>query len=107
MVGRRLSWSPRARADIREIVAFYKKRNGSNAYGVRLKRMMLDSVRSYHANPELGQRHGTSGLRFLLCDHYRIFYRFDETMFEVVHVWDGRWNPKDLKQQKLLTPIWS
>ncbi len=97
MARRKMKWSVPARTELREILAFYKKRNGSNAYGIKLRKLIDEKIRVYFANPELGQIMGDFRRRRFLCENFQIFYRFTETEFEIVKVWDGRRNPDDLK----------
>ncbi len=97
MVGRKLKWSPQARSELRDIIAFYNRRNGSNAYGIKLGNLIDEKVRLYFMNPEWEQMQGLFQRRSFVCEKFQIFYRFTETEFEVTKVWDTRRNPKDLK----------
>ena len=37
--------------------------------------------------------------RFFIKDAYEIFYVFNDTTIEILHIWDSRRNPDDLKFQ--------
>ncbi len=97
MPERRLIWSDPAIQELEEILHFFDERNGSSDYGDKLLAHIERTLERYRQMPELGERDRKSRRRFFICGNYCVFYRFTQTEFEVVKVWDSRRNPDDLK----------
>ncbi len=97
MLERKLIWSEKAIENLEEIFVYFEKRNRSNEYGSRLLHRIEDKLEHYLSAPELGQGDGTSGRRFFLCGKYRVFYRFTDSTFEIIKIWDGRCDPGSSK----------
>ena len=81
-------WSPHARDGFREILRFYRKRNGSNDYGRKVSERLKLKLARYLVFPERGEVMGAENRRYFVCEPFRVCYRFTDTEFEIVEVWD-------------------
>ncbi len=99
MVGKALKWSPRAKKELAEIVAFFRLRNGNDAYSKKLRAKFHDAARRIEANETIGQvvEDGNNVRFVVVAEHYQLLYRLELHHNTVVTVWDGRRNPDDLK----------
>jgi len=97
MAGRALIWSPEAKEDLDEILAFYLERNGNSAYSVKLRSQIEKALNNVVSNPYLGQRWGKRSFRFVVVKPFQVFYRVTKTEIRVSAVWNGRRDPKTLK----------
>lgn len=85
-------WSPRALADLREIVAYIRECN-SDAAGP-FGRRLIDKVESLHRFPERGrmiQKFQDPDIREVFLGSYRIAYRIRHRppVVEVARIWHG------------------
>jgi toxin ParE1/3/4 len=88
----RIVWSPRALADLREIVAYIRERN-SDAAGP-FGRKLIDKVETLQRFPERGrmiQKFQDPDLREVFLGSYRIAYRIKRQplQVEVARIWHG------------------
>ncbi len=98
MAGKKLIWSARARNDLNAIVRFYRKRNGNNEYGRKLRQEFRLAQKRVEQNELIGERIGETDVRFVVVLHaYQLFYQMGERQNDVITVWDTRRNPADLK----------
>ena len=98
MAGKKLIWSARAKRDLKEIVQFYRQRNGNNEYGLKLLQAFRQATLRVEKNELSGQRFEYTDLRFVVVlGTYQMFYQIGKKRNKVVTVWDGRRNPDDLK----------
>ena len=98
MAGKKLNWSERAKQELKEIVRFYRQRNGNNNYGRKLLQEFREAKKRVEKEEFAGQRFEDTDLRFVIVLRtYQMFYRIGWKRNTVVAVWDGRRNPDDLK----------
>lgn len=87
-MARRLTWSERARADLREIVEYIAADAPGNAGAVAHR--MLHRVRSLSDQPGQGrhvpEHEGTDELREVIVQSWRIIYRVTEAEVVIVAV---------------------
>ena len=98
MAGKKLNWSARAKRELKEIVRFYRHRNGNNEYGRKLLQEFRLAKKRVEKEELIGQRFEDTDLRFVVVlGTYQMFYRIGWRENTVVAVWDGRRNPNDLE----------
>jgi plasmid stabilization system protein ParE len=88
---RKLTWSPAAREQWKEILRFYTKRNGSAAYSRRLNKKLLAVLRMVQRWPHIGEAtDGDKNYRRQVVAYYAVFYRITDNGIEVAEIRDGR-----------------
>jgi toxin YoeB len=97
MAGKKLNWSARAKRELKEIVRFYRQRNGNDEYGWKLLQEFRKATKRVEREELTGQRFEDTDLRFVVVLRtFQIFYRIGWKRNSVVAVWDARRNPDDL-----------
>lgn len=93
---RRIIWSKNALRDKVQILDYWHKRIGTKAYSRKLDRQLRQLVKLLKRFPEMGRHLENTEIRFLVKDHYQIFYKYSGNEIRVLHLWDSRRNPDDL-----------
>lgn len=100
-MAKRIVWSTRAAEDRRKIFEYWNKATGSNTYSLRLRNEFNYLIRHLLEFPKLGKKVYDYDARCLIKGDYKIFYDVNETdnnlQINVLHIWDTRRNPDDLK----------
>lgn len=98
MAGRKpVKWSVRARKEWREILIFYRKRNGNSEYGRKLQKQ-VDAILTYvKQDEEYGQATEIPNVRSITFAPFELCYKITADKIIVVTIWDARRNPEDLK----------
>lgn len=91
---RRIVWLEDAKNDLKEIVSYYNKRNGSSVYSRKLVNVLKSSLLLLETNPLLGIKvKDKENYRVLIIKDYKVFYRILLNRIEIMLVWDTRQNP--------------
>jgi len=93
---RRIIWSKNALRDKVQILDYWYKRIGTKTYSRKLDKQLRQSIKLLETFPELGRLLKTTEIRFIVKDHYQIFYNYSENEIRILHIWDSRRNPDDL-----------
>ncbi len=94
---RRIIWSKNALRDKIRILDYWYIRIGTKTYSRKLDKELRQGVKNLRRFPKMGRLLDNSDIRFLIVDYYQIFYKFTETEIWILHLWDSRRNPEDLK----------
>jgi toxin YoeB len=78
---------------LKEILAFYTKRNLSNSYSKKLKRKVRETVTSIHRSPLLGERLPGSRRRFTI-ENFVLIYQIQDNTLQILSFRDGRREPE-------------
>jgi plasmid stabilization system protein ParE len=100
MAKRRLTWSMQVKREINEIVSFFRRRNGNNVYGKKLRFAFLQASKMIEKFNEIGtrQRLKNRHVRYVIIEGtYQLFYEIAENQIIIFKIWDVRRNPDDLK----------
>ena len=95
-MAKRIIWSKIALADRLQILDYWHKKIGTKTYSKKLDREIKQLIRNLKSLPEMGRRLDNSHIRFLVKDHYLIFYSIHKEEIRILHLWDSRRNPDDL-----------
>ena len=88
---RKLTWSPVAQEQWKEILRFYTKRNGSVDYSRRLNKKLLAMLRMIRLWPEIGEETDVAGdYRRHVIEYYAVYYWISDNEIEVAEIRDGR-----------------
>ena len=93
---RRIIWSKNALRDKVQILDYWHKRIGTKAYSRKLDKQLRQLVKLLKSFPEMGRQLENTKVRFLVKDHYQIFYKYSGTEIRILHLWDSRRNPDNL-----------
>ena len=91
-------WTPKAKEELKEILVYWKKRNKSNTYSVKLNTEAQKVVKSLIDNPYIWPiEEGYEDVRSVLVFYnYAIFYRVENNIIRILSFWDNRRNPNSL-----------
>jgi plasmid stabilization system protein ParE len=89
----RIIWSRNAIEDKIRILNYWFRRIGSKTYSRKLNEALKESVDNLKSFPQMGRKLPDSDIRFIVKEHYQIFYRFQNSEIRILHVWDSRRNP--------------
>jgi toxin YoeB len=88
-------WTFTARDERREILRFYRERNGNSKYSKELARR-FDAYMALVAEEELlGKRTDMGNVRCLFVLDYSLFYTIKNEQVIVLSLWDNRRDPED------------
>ena len=96
MAARKVIWSQNATGQLNEILNYYLERNGNNAYGSKLYKRIISTARTLSTQSLIGKKTEHENIRVLAIGYYLMFYELSEKQVEVLIIWDGRRNPKQL-----------
>ncbi|MFA6403443.1 MAG: type II toxin-antitoxin system RelE/ParE family toxin [Salinivirgaceae bacterium] len=94
---KRIVWSANALSDRIQILDFWYQRIGNKNYSRKLDNTLKAVIKHLAHFPEMGRKLDNRNERILVKDAYQIFYSIAENEIHIVHIWDSRRNPDDLK----------
>lgn len=90
-------WSLNAAEDRKSIFDYWNERTGSKSYSKKLNKQLKHIVKHLSHHPRLGLQYGDNSERYFISGPYQVFYNETASAIEILHVWDSRRNPDDLK----------
>jgi len=96
---KRIVWSANALSDRIGILDYWYARTGSKIYSKKLDNSIKSLLKHLISFPEMGRKVLNREERYLVKDAYLVFYTICEDEIHIVHIWDSRRNPNDLKIQ--------
>ena len=88
-----VKWSDVAQLQLKEILLFYTKRNGSNQYSKKLKKKVNELVKHFRRNPEFGELlPQESNCRRVCIEYFEILYTVEQDYLEIASFRDARRN---------------
>ena len=96
MVKRKIIWSPRAKLNLKIILDFYFKRNGTKTFSKKLHSSFRKSIKLLEEYAAIGVQTDTLNTRSLTEGNYSIFYEIKPETIEIITLWDNRQNPANL-----------
>jgi plasmid stabilization system protein ParE len=96
MAARKVIWSQNATEQLNEILNYYLQRNGNNVYGSKLYKKIIGAARILSKQSLIGKKTEHENIRVMAIGFYLMFYELTEKQIEILIVWDGRRNPKQL-----------
>ncbi|SRR5690554_6755355 len=96
-MAKKIIWSQTAHNDRKGILAYWKKRNKSDAYSIKLFALFKDSAATISIYPEFGIATQKKNIRFTIVKDYLIFYAIETDYIKILRIWDSRQNPVSLK----------
>ncbi len=90
-------WSPQAQSQRRSILQYWVDRNKSNAYSIKLNKLIKEAIALVLSNPEIGRKTDIPNVRVKIVRDYLIFYEIQNESLHILAFWDSRQNPQKLK----------
>ena len=94
-MAKRIIWAREAVADRIQILDYWYDRLGSKDYSIKLDEMFRETIQLLSNFSNLGRELEGREERFIVKDHYQIFYLEDNESITILHIWDTRRNPED------------
>lgn len=94
-MAKRIIWAREAVSDRIQILDYWYDRLGSKDYSFKLDKMFREAVHFLSNFSNLGRKLEGREERFIVKDHYQIFYLEGEDSVTILHIWDTRRNPED------------
>lgn len=98
---KQVRWSRSAYLDLESAHSYLEAENPGAAQ--RLAAKILRAVENLGLYPHMGavarDLRPVGRYRHLVCGHYRIIYRIEGEILNVLRVWDSRRNPEDLRAE--------
>lgn len=92
-MARRIVWSYRANEQLKSILSYWQKRNGTKTYSKKLYKLFQQSLARLSRYPHLGRQSSNLTIKYIIVKDYYLYYSFDETELKVVALCDMRRNP--------------
>ena len=103
MAERRIEWSAEARNDLFRILKFYRNRNESNKYSIKLNNKISNTLLTLSNNPNMGLNTRFKAVKTFNTGDYQIIYEIYEQLILVILIWDCRRNPNDKRIGKRIS----
>jgi toxin YoeB len=96
-MAKKVVWTQRAQNDRRRILKYWKGRNKSNVYSIKLAQLFKDSVKIISEFPEIGKQTDDINVRIKIVRDFYIFYEETNTQIQILTVWNTRQDPDEIK----------
>jgi len=100
MVKREIVWARNAEIQLKAILEFYRSRNKSNVFSLKLYNKLVSELSKTSHKPEIGIKTRLNNIRGLIIDEYILFYEILPEKIVVLKVWDCRQDPDKLDLQR-------
>lgn len=90
----RVTWSPRALQDRKEILRYWIERNGTSTYSEKLNGLIKQAVQTIKDHPEAGKKTDIPHVRIKWVRDYQLFYKETEGSILILALWDYRRDPE-------------
>lgn len=94
MAEKRVIWSPRANDELKDILEFYLKRNGSATYSLKLLQAVDSMIELLLSHPQLGRKTSDKDARIISFGDFLLIYDETPDTLNILSVWDNRQDPK-------------
>jgi plasmid stabilization system protein ParE len=91
-------WTETARSGFRNTCTYWNKRNASNAYSRRLRKLVQSALDKIILFPKSGVPSSFEGVRFVVVRDYLLFYQESRGNIILLSFWDGRQHPEKLDE---------
>lgn len=94
---RAIIWTAPAKNDIQQITTYWNNRIKSNAYSLKLRKIIKEKLTFINRFPFIGIQTDYPNARCFIIRDYKLFYAVTEEAIIVLRFWDTRQNPDKLK----------
>lgn len=95
-MAKRIVWTCKAQKDRKEILNYWRYRNQSREYSLKLNALFKKNIALIAAHPHLGRKTSIEGIRMKLVRDFLIFYEENGEVLTILTIWDNRRNPDQI-----------
>src|SRR5690554_8152672 len=99
----KIEWSTDAKLDFFDILEFYTKRNGNNAYSKKLYAKISKSIALRSQNSFIGTPTASTSVRIIITGDNQKLNENHHNLLLLVSVWDRRVNNENRKMKQTIT----
>lgn len=97
-MAKQVVWSFRAQWDRKQILNYWRQRNGADSYSKKLNQLFKESVKLIADFPQIGKPTDDINTRIKFVKDYLIIYEETDTQILILTIWDSRQDPEELKK---------
>lgn len=90
MAGLKIVWTETATVVLRQILTYYRVRNGNAKYSRSIYRMVNDVLKLVAKYPYMYKATSVPNIRVFHCDYFKVYYRVLEDEILVEAIFDTR-----------------
>ena len=91
---RQIKWTYKAQLNRKEILLYWKNRNKSVNYSIKLNVLFKKAAELLASHPATGRKTSIEGVRVKLVRDYLLFYTYTNDELVILTIWDSRRNPE-------------
>jgi plasmid stabilization system protein ParE len=95
-MAKRIKLTPLAQLDKQEILKYWKIRNKSNVYSLKLNQSFYELFKEIAQYPKIGTISIGLDIYSIVYNNYRIYYKELDGTLIILRIWDTRRNPDKL-----------
>jgi len=96
MVKRKIIWSAQAKLDLKDILHFYFKRNGTKTFSNKLNSSIRKSIKLLEEQADIGHQSDNFNIKNIKEGDFNIFYEIKNGTIVILIIWDNRQNLDNL-----------
>ena len=94
---RQVKWSARSVYEWSDMLDYWTNRNKSNAYSLKLDRLLKESLDKIARASETGKPTDFPSVRTKIVRDYLVYYRIHPEYIDILGIWDSRRDPKKFR----------
>lgn len=94
---KRVTWTPRAQDERKEVLKYWARRTQSKTYSRKLNLLIKQAIRLIREYPQIGKPTDIDNVRIKIVRDYLIFYELVQDEIHILAFWDSRQDPEKLE----------
>lgn len=95
-MAKKIIWTQKAQAERKEILEYWKNRNKSTVFSIKLNKLFIEHLRKIALRPNTGRNTDIKNVKVKIIRDYLLFYEVIADEIIVLCIWDGRRDPDKL-----------
>ena len=95
-MAKKIIWTQKAQAERKEILEYWKNRNKSTVFSIKLNKLFIENLRKIALRPNTGRNTDIKNVKVKIIRDYLLFYEVIEDEIIVLCIWYGRRDPDKL-----------
>ena len=96
-MAKQIIWTVKAKNELLEILEYWLNRNKSNAFSVKLNKLIQKKLALISEYPNIGRKTDVENVFVSIVHQYLVYYQTDEKNIYVLTIRHGHQNPETLK----------
>ena len=92
-MAKKIVWSKKALNDRQQILSYWRNRNHSDRYSIKLDQLFKEAIRIISEFPRIGKRTDVKDVRIKIVRDYFIIYEEAESEIRILTIWSSHQNP--------------